>query len=93
MMGMGSLSLFLAAAVVVVAGFGWTQHWFDRWFHQPPTDQASMQQALKDQGALKQNGQVSTGTEFDSELNAQLKELNAADTDSTTQLDSLQQQP
>lgn len=52
-------------------------------------EREEMERELKDEGAMNEDGTLTADTEFDTELNAMTKELNAVDSEGGTELDAI----
>ncbi len=89
---MNVLPLVAAAAVLAFFGWGWLSNLFQ---HGAPEgiDKARMEQELKDEGAMKQDGTVKADPELDPELNALTRELNAIEKEDGVQLDGIDKLP
>lgn len=53
------------------------------------TDRAAREQQLKDEGVMQSDGTINADAEFDAELNALQKELNAVESEGGSALDSI----
>ncbi len=83
----------LLATLAIVATFAWG--WFNNWLtpKSQPMDKARMEQELKKTGAMDDNGTVSVDKEFDTELNAIIREINSIESDDGAELDEIEKLP
>jgi len=58
----------------------------------PASDAEQVEQELREEGALKEDGTYQADPEFDAEVNAIEKELGGADADASGELDGLETQ-
>ncbi|MCC6934762.1 MAG: hypothetical protein IT406_03705 [Candidatus Yanofskybacteria bacterium] len=81
---MAQFTLLVASAAIAVFGWGWVkQRIMPR-----PMDRVRMEQQLQKEGVLKSDGTIAADKEFDVELNALARELNALDADAAAELDA-----
>jgi hypothetical protein len=55
-------------------------------------DESRLQQELNAEGALKADGTVSVDKEFDTELNALIRDMNSAEKDGGAELDTIEKE-
>ena len=79
-------SKLLVGIVAALAVYGGIQWWKSSRTTEP-LDKAAVEQELKKEGVMNSDGTIKADAEFDAELNALNKELNAAEGDSGTELD------
>lgn len=66
--------------------FGWG--WFGKWFRNEPRamDREHMEERMKKEGMMKADGTISVDRDFDPELNAMMRDMNADDADADASL-------
>lgn len=77
--------LLVVGAVIVGALLWWSSA------HAPGSaDRAEVERELKDEGVMDEDGTIAADAEFDAELNAMTRELNAADSEGGAELDAIE---
>ena len=85
------LPLLAAAVVMAIFGMGVMGNWFNT---KPQLlDRARMEQELKKTGAMKTDGTILVDKDFDGELNAIIREMNAIEKDAGAELEAIAKLP